>query len=101
MRVISLLWVVLLWASFAMAALPPQHQNMEDLEVMMDYIKTHPEVAAKVTSIDLKEYTVYYGNGCKAIFGRKKTVKPKGLVGPADPLEFKKRSCSGSASDRD
>ncbi|VFQ47425.1 hypothetical protein MSL71_51250 [Desulfoluna butyratoxydans] len=94
MKWIGLSGIVLVWASVAVAALPPQYQNMKDLDVMMDYIKKHPEVAATVTSIDLETYTVYYGQGCKAVFGRKETTKPKGFVGPADPLEFKKQSCS-------
>lgn len=77
----------------ASAALPPQYQNIKDLDVMVDYIKEHPGVASSLESIDFSGYTIYFGNGCKAVFGRKSTPKPPGWVGPADPLEFKESNC--------
>ena len=78
----------------ALAALPPQYQNTKDLDVMVGYIESHPEVASTLESIDFLKYTVNFGDGCKAVFGRKATTKPPGWVGPADPLEFKESTCS-------
>lgn len=85
------LFIVMIQPSFA--ALPPQYQNGKDLDVMVDYIKEHPEVASTLKSIDLSKYTIYFGDGCEAVFGRKSTIKLPGWVGPADPLEFKELNC--------
>ena len=95
MKKIIFLSILLLAAQYAFAALPPQYQNIRDLDVMVDYIKEHPEVASTLESIDFTEYAIHYGNGCKAIFKRKTTVRPPGWVGPAEPLEFKELNCSG------
>ena len=76
------------------AALPPQYQNMKDLDVIVEFIKQHERILVSLESIDFKEYTVYYENGCVATFGRKEIAKPGGWVGPADPLEFKRSTCS-------
>lgn len=94
MKRIMFLSIFLLMAQSAFAALPPQYQNVKDLDVMVNYIKKHQEVASTLKSIDLSNYTVYFGDGCKAVFGRKSTTKPAGWVGPADPLEFKYSNCS-------
>lgn len=80
-------------AQFALAALPPRYQNIDDLNVIIEYIQEHPRIASTLESINLTEFTVYFNNGCKAVFGRKWTLKPPGWVGPADPLEFKKSDC--------
>jgi len=85
--------IFFLIGQYAIAALPPRYQSIEDLDVLVDYIKKHPEVASTLESIDFLEYTIYFGNGCKVVFGRKSTTKPPGWVGPADPLEFKKSNC--------
>ena len=92
-RIVFLL-IVIVSIQTAMAALPPRYQNMKDLDVMVEYIKEHPTIASTLKSIDLQKYTVYFGNGCKAVFGRKTTIKPREWVGPADPLEFKYSNCS-------
>lgn len=75
------------------AALPPQHQNEKDLDVMMDYIKANPEVFSGLQAIDLVAMSVYYGDGCSARFARKFVDRPEGWVGPAAPLEFIEANC--------
>jgi hypothetical protein len=77
----------------AIAALPPQYQNVKDLEVMMNYVKANPDVAATVKSIDLENKTVNYGKNCQATFERKPSTKPVGMVGPAEPLQLKAKNC--------
>jgi hypothetical protein len=94
MKKIIFLSIFLLIAQYAIAALPPRYQNIKDLSVMVDYIKEHPEIASSLKSIDFSEYAIYFGNDCKAVFGRKSTIKPPGWVGPADLLEFKESNCS-------
>jgi hypothetical protein len=82
-------------AGIAEAALPPQYQNLKDLDFLVAYIREHPAVASELRSIDLDALTVHYGRNCKAVFGRKAIPKPPGWVGPADPLELKSSGCSG------
>ena len=76
-----------------MAALPPQYQNLKDLEVMVEYIKANENVAANLKSINLTTKTVEYGEGCLAMFQRAQIERPSGMVGPAPPLEFKTTTC--------
>ncbi len=75
------------------AALPPQHQNIKDLDTLVDFVKQHPKVAVTIRKIDVVNSTVYFGAGCKAIFRRKASIKPSGMVGPAEPLELKRTTC--------
>ena len=75
------------------AALPPQVQNEKDLAVMVAYAKSHPKVMATLRTIDLEAKVIRFGAGCKAIFHRKESLKPKMMVGPAEPLEFKRSTC--------
>lgn len=91
----TVIFPLLLAASSVHAALPPQYQNAEDLEVMVSYVQQHPEVISRLESIDFKSYTVYFGKGCKAVFGRKKSRLPDSLKppGPAEPLEFRETIC--------
>jgi hypothetical protein len=77
----------------ASAALPPQYQNRRDLEVMLDFIQTHPRVEAGLNAIDLDDYTVRFGRDCIARFVRETSPKPPGWVGPADPLVFDSATC--------
>ena len=77
----------------AWAALAPQYQNAKDLDVMVAFVKQHPEVASRLKRIDLDNYSVYYGDDCRAEFGRKRVIRMPGWVGPAAPLEFKRSSC--------
>lgn len=93
MKKIIFVLIILLFAQYAIAALPPRYQNIKDLDVMVEYIKENPEMASTLKAIDFSEYTIFYGNGCKAVFGRESTVKPSGWVGPAAPLEFKRSTC--------
>jgi len=75
------------------AALPPQVQNEKDLAVMVEYAKSHPKVMATLRTIDLGAKVIHFGAGCKVIFHRKESLKPKMMVGPAEPLEFKRSTC--------
>ena len=84
-----------LLASPVRAALPPQYQNVKDLEVMVNYVKVNPDVAGTLKSIDLENQTVNYGKDCQATFERKPSTKPMGWVGPAEPLQFKAVNCPG------
>ena len=93
MKRLVLLTAGLACVGIASAALPPQYQNMKDLDFMVAYVRQHPEVAAGLRSMDMGELTIHYGRDCKAVFGRTATPKPKGWVGPADPLELKSTSC--------
>ncbi|MGE4403757.1 MAG: hypothetical protein AB7F61_19105 [Desulfobulbus sp.] len=93
MKKFLFLSTILLIAQYSFAALPPQYQNIKDIDIMVDYIKKNEEVASTLESIDFLQYVIYYGNGCKAVFGRKSTLKPLGWVGPAEQLEFKKIIC--------
>lgn len=79
--------------STSFAALPPQYQNIKDLEVMVVFIERHERVAANLKSIDVQTYTVHYDKDCVARFARKYVPKPDGWVGPADPLEFRESNC--------
>ncbi|MEN8218607.1 MAG: hypothetical protein ABFS56_20010 [Pseudomonadota bacterium] len=88
-----LLLIVLSYAQLAYAVLPPQYQNTNDLDVMVEFIEKHPQVSSTLRSIDFADYIIYFGNDCKAVFGRKSTVKPQGWVGPAAPLEFLNSNC--------
>ena len=81
------------FVSPAIAALPPQYQNVKDLEVMVNYVKTHPNVAATLKSIDLETKTVTFSEDCQITFERKPSTKPLGMVGPAEPLQFKATTC--------
>ncbi len=75
------------------AALPPQVQNMKDLDQMVDYVKTHPKVAATLHRIDIQKKVVYFGAGCKVIFERQSSSRPAGMVGPAEPLKVSRSTC--------
>ena len=76
------------------AALPPRHQNARDLNVIIDFIQKNRTVIATLKSVDFEKLIVHYGDDCKALFARKVTPKPAGMVGPADPLAFQSSTCS-------
>jgi hypothetical protein len=80
-------------AGKAPAALPPYHQNLKDLDVMMEFVAAHRVVAEQLRSIDLEHYAVFYGDDCKAEFKRKWVPKIPGMVGPAEPLIFARSNC--------
>jgi hypothetical protein len=85
---------IVLGSGVLFAALPPQYQNMKDLNVMMDFVKSHPKVAATIREISVVDRTIYFGAGCKAVFVRKAAANPSGWVGPAEPLVFKRSTCA-------
>ena len=89
----SVALVCLVWIGFAQAALPPKYQNEKDLDVMLSYVKSHPDVLSSLQAIDLGILTVYYGDGCSAEFARKVVERAAGWVGPAEPLMLKKNFC--------
>lgn len=89
----SVALVCLLCSGLAQAALPPQFQNEKDLDLMLSYVKSHPEVLSSLQAIDLGVLTVYYGEGCSAEFTRKLVERPEGWVGPAESLVLKKNYC--------
>lgn len=84
---------MVLFTQYVIGALPPRYQNIKDLDVMVNYIKEHPEITSSLKSIDFFEHTIYFGNNCKTVFGRISTEKPSGWTGPADPLQFIKSNC--------
>lgn len=84
---------VLLFPFQVLAALPTQYQNLKDLHVMEAYIANHPKVAATLRSIDLEKKTVFFGQGCTALFTRKESIKLPGWTGPAEPLILKEVVC--------
>ena len=84
---------LMLGSAMLMAALPPQHQNIKDLDTLVAFVKEHPKVAATIREIDVVNRTIRFGAGCKAIFVRKASMKPSGMVGPAEPLELKRTTC--------
>ncbi|MCP3672029.1 MAG: hypothetical protein GY814_16665 [Gammaproteobacteria bacterium] len=88
------LLVLLLTAQMTFAALAPKYQNMKDLDVIVEFIKKHEKILSTLETIDFENYTIHYRNGCKAIFGRKDFARLNGWVGPADPLEFMRSTCS-------
>ena len=84
---------LILGSAVLMAALPPQHQNIKDLDALVAFVKAHPKVAATIREIDVMNRTIRFGAGCKATFVRKASMKPSGMVGPAEPLELKRTTC--------
>jgi len=75
----------------AFAALPPQYQNAEDLDVMVEYVKQHSAVAAAIKSIDMQNFVIHFGAACTVQFARAATQYSG--PGPAEPLEFKSANC--------
>jgi hypothetical protein len=75
------------------SALAPQYQNINDLDVMVNFVKAHPVVAESLRRIDLGDYVIFFGDGCKARFARKHVERPAGWAGPSEPLELKESNC--------
>lgn len=80
--------------SNAHAALAPQYQHVKDMNVMVDFVKRHPVVAEGLKSIDVHAFSIFYGENCRAEFGREVVFHLPGWVGPAAPLEFKRSNCA-------
>ena len=93
MKALNIILMSLLMTS-VQAALPPSYQNTKDLDVMVGFIKSHPEVAERLRNIDLDRYIIHYGDDCKAEFIRQMIDRPDGWVGPAEPLELKSNGCA-------
>ena len=89
----KIVMALLIVSSALFAALPPQVQNLKDLDQMVEYVKTHKKMAATVRNIDLQNKIIYFGAECKVIFKRKTSLKPAGMVGPAEPLTVKRSTC--------
>lgn len=89
----SLLSLGLGLCNHTQAALPPSAQNADDLDVMVEFVKKHRSIAARLQRIDIENYTVHFRPGCEAKFGRKFVLRAAGWVGPAAPLEFKSTNC--------
>lgn len=90
--------VIALCSMPALAALPPQFQNLKDLNVMVNFAKQHEAIMNDLRNIDILSKTVTYGyydgkktRDCTASFTRK-PVTYKG-VGPAGELVFDKSDC--------
>ena len=78
------------------AALPPSAQNNKDLDVIMDYVRSHEEVLVSLQLIDFSNYIIFYGNDCRVEFKRKRQLRLPGWVGPAAPLTVDKQVCGKS-----
>jgi hypothetical protein len=87
------LWTLLSF-ELTYAALPPRYQKMKDLDVMVDYIRTHQKILSTLGQIDLITYSIYYNYNCRIHFERKTSFHLPGWVGPAEDLVFKSNKCS-------
>lgn len=83
----------LVTAGLAGAALPPQFQNLKDLDAMVTFVRLHPKVAGSLTSIDVQNHVVLFGQDCRAEFARQQQTHPPGWAGPLAPLEFLGATC--------
>ncbi|MCW5633587.1 MAG: hypothetical protein KIT17_09640 [Rubrivivax sp.] len=85
----------LLLSSAALAALAPNFQNIEDLEVMLRLGGQHTHVAATVTSLRVRRNVIHCGKACEAVFERapRDASKPP-MPGPQAPLVFTVSNCS-------
>ncbi len=93
MRKIISIFLVLLSAQIAYAALAPKYQNSKDLGVLVEFINEHDRVLSRLNSIDFDKKSVHFDNHCIAVFGRVAITNPQGWVGPAAALEFKSSNC--------
>ena len=75
------------------AALSPRYQNDKDKSAMMAFVKKYPVVESSFSHISVANKTVYFGEGCEAVFKRKASFHLLGWVGPAEPLIFKDSTC--------
>jgi len=54
MKIVVTLLTILSVIEIANAALPPQYQNMNDLDVMVGYVRKHPSISAQSSNHRLK-----------------------------------------------
>lgn len=85
-------FVLLTWTQLTCAALPPDYQNMRDIDVMVSFVKERPRVLATLKSIDFNNRIVHFGNDCQIKFGRKPMRRPLSTDAP-EPLEFSNSTC--------
>ncbi len=90
MKRIALTLAAFVVSSVTSAALPPRYQNERDLEVLVSFVHSHPEVLGSLRSIDFDRMQVRYGSDCVAQFGRGE-VPP--MPGPAPALRFESSTC--------
>ncbi len=76
------------------AALPPYAQNIRDLEVMVQFVRSHAKVADSLNSIDVRSALIRYKDDCVASFERAQIPSnAMGMPGPIPPLVFKSSTC--------
>jgi len=83
----------LLFAQFAVAALPPEERFRLDKAVIERYIASHPDEAKLVERIDYRNFVIYLKNGCAIYFVRGFQFRLPGWVGAQPPLEFDRKVC--------
>ena len=89
----KMIMLLILSTTILFAALPPRYQNAKDKSAMMAFVKKYPLVASSFSHISIVNKTVYFGEGCEAVFQRKASFHLPGWVGPAAPLIFKNSTC--------
>ena len=87
-----LMFALSLGCQGAMAALPPEYQNQDDLNVIIEFIKEHPRVIGNLQRIEFAKFEVHFEKDCVLHFGRK-ALMTGSMPGPAAPLEFKRSTC--------
>ena len=86
-----LLFAILFIPLAAQAALPPAAQNSTDLRELVAFVEQHRKVVETLKLIDFQNYTIHFGEDCRAVFGRD---KPKSNApGPAPRLVFQHTNC--------
>jgi len=75
----------------AVAALPPWAQMLNDLQVLVDFIAAHDEVAESLRLIDMESHTIHYDEDCMVVFVRGEVEEV--MPGPAPDLEFSHSTC--------
>ena len=81
----------------ASAALPPVYQNESDLNVMVEFARSHPLVLESLRAIDLERRLVLYRDTCMARFERPRRATP--MPGPAPALRYVGSNCPIQAAE--
>ena len=85
--------IIMILSNLLFSALPPRYQNEKDLNVMVEFVKSHAIVMNGLNSIDFDAKVIYYNQECKVYFKRESVIHPRGWVGPAEALIFDRASC--------
>ena len=98
MKKIFILLIVFISIQSSSAALAPDSRCLQDLDVMVAYIKSHPLVAASLESIDCLSYVIYFGDNCEVVFKRKSRslfsrLFESQMPGPMPDIEFASANC--------